>query len=70
MYVPFTTKTQNKKITVKQNEPKQSKNNKYSQYNNINTNVLIIDHVKIVSRIGDMVYSSCSPSDRAVYLPP
>ena len=70
MYVPFTTKTQNKKITVKQNEPKQSKNNKYSQYNNINTNVLIIDHVKIVSMIGDMVHSCCSPSDRVVYVPP
>ena len=47
-----------------------NKNNKYSQYNNINTNVLIIDHVKIVFRIGDMVHSSCSPSDRAVYVPP
>jgi hypothetical protein len=48
----------------------QNKNNKYSQYNTINTNVLIIDHVNIVSRMGDMVYSSCSPSDGAVYLPP
>ena len=58
------------KSTVKQNESKQNKNNKYSQYNNINTNVLIIDHAKIVSRMGDMVDSSCSPSDGSVYLPP
>ena len=48
----------------------QNKNNKYSQYNNINTNVLITDHVKIVSMIGDMVHSCCSPSDRVVYVPP
>jgi hypothetical protein len=63
-------KNANQKSTVKQNESKQNKNNKYSQYNTINTNVLIIDHVKIVSRMGDMVYSSCSPSDGAVYLSP
>jgi hypothetical protein len=70
MYVPFTTKTQNKKSQLNKMNQNKNKNNKYSQYNNINTNVLIIDHVKIVFRIGDMVHSSCSPSDRAVYVPP
>jgi len=53
-------KNAKQKSTVKQNESKQNKNNKYSQYNNINTNVLIINHVKIVSRMGDMVHSSYS----------
>jgi hypothetical protein len=41
-----------------------------SEYNNINNIVLIIDHVKIVSRVEDMIHFFYSHSGRAVYLPP